>query len=353
MGLMEPMGDVPGVSRAALAMFLSNAALSDAVGAQAPPADAMRISLLSGGRSNLTYRVDWGPYRWVLRRPPLGHVLRTAHDMRREARVLTALAPTAVPVPAVVALCEDETVIGAPFYVMEAVEGQVLRTDEDLARLDAHGARQLAYAFVDTLADLHNVEPAEVGLADFGRPEGYLERQLARWAVQLADSTCRTVDGFDELARRLGERRPASQGHALVHGDYRLDNVIVDPAEPGRVRAVLDWEMATLGDPLADVGLCHLYWIGWAGIDNPIAGTPGLLPAFPDWSELAERYAHRSTLKLDDLDWYSAFAAYKLAVILEGIHYRHRNGMTVGEGFERIGAMVPQLVERGLTHLGS
>ena len=230
------MGDVPGVSRAALAVFLSDAA--DAAGAQALPAESMRITLLSGGRSNLTYRVDWGPHRWVLRRPPLGHVLRTAHDMRREARVLTALAPTAVPVPAVVALCEDETVIGAPFYVMEAVEGQVLRTDEDLTRLDARAARELAYAFVDTLADLHNVVPAEVGLADFGRPEGYLERQLARWAVQLADSTCRTVEGFDELARRLGERRPESQGHALVHGDYRLDNIIVDLAEPGCVRAV-------------------------------------------------------------------------------------------------------------------
>ena len=340
------MEDVPGVSRTALAAFLSKAAV-----AQPQPVESMRISLLSGGRSNLTYRVEWGGHRWVLRRPPLGHVLRTAHDMRREARVLGALAPTAVPVPAVVAVCEDDHVLGAPFYIMEAVEGPILRTDQDLAQLDGETARSLAHAFVDTLADLHNVVPGEVGLADFGRPDGYLERQLSRWAAQLAGSDCRTVEGFDELARRLEDRLPVSQGHALVHGDYRLDNVIVDPDDPGRIRAVLDWEMATLGDPLADVGLFHLYWIGWAGIDNPIAGTPGLLPAFPAWAELAERYARRSSLKLDDLDWYLAFAAYKLAVILEGIHYRHRNGLTVGEGFGEIGAMVPQLVQRGLAHL--
>ena len=342
------MGDVPGVSHAALAAFLG-----DVAGAQPPPAESLRITLLSGGRSNLTYRVEWGEHLWVLRRPPLGHVLRTAHDMRREARVLSALAPTAVPVPALVALCEDEHVLGAPFYVMEAVEGRILRTDEDLARLDGPAARSLAYAFVDTLADLHNVVPAEVGLGDFGRPEGYLERQLSRWAAQTADSNSRTVEGLDELSRRLGVRLPTTQSHALVHGDYRLDNVVVDANDggPGRIRAVLDWEMATLGDPLADVGLCHLYWIGWAGIDNPIAGTPGLLPAFPAWDELAERYARRGNLKLDELDWYLAFAAYKLAVILEGIHYRHRSGLTVGEGFGEIGAMVPQLVERGLAHL--
>lgn len=339
---------VPGVDRARLAEFLRGAA-----GAWTPSEDEMRVSLLSGGRSNLTYRLDWGPHHWVLRRPPLGHVLQSAHDMRREARVLTALAPTAVPVPTVVAVCEDETVLDAPFYVMEAVDGWVVRTEDDLAQLDARAAHDLAHGFIYTLADLHNVLPADVGLADFGRPDGYLERQVARWARQLAASHCRTVDGFDELVRRLQSRLPISQRPALVHGDFRLDNVIVDPDDPGQLRAVLDWEMATLGDPLADLGLFHLYWIGWAGIDNPIAGTPGLHPAFPAWEELAERYAVRSGLKLDDLDWYMAFAPYKLAVILEGIHFRHQQGLTVGEGFESIGAMVPQLVERGLAHLGS
>lgn len=337
---------VPGVDCHGLAAFLAQSA-----GVPTPPEAQMQISLLSGGRSNLTYLIEWGPHRWVLRRPPLGHILQTAHDMRREARVLTALAPTPVPVPAMIAVCKDDGVIGAPFYVMEAVEGWVLRTEDDLAQLDAATAHALAHAFVDTLADLHNVVPAEVNLADFGRPEGYLERQLSRWAKQLAASTCRTVDGFHELADRLGDRVPVSQRHALVHGDFRLDNVIVDPTNPGRLRAVLDWEMATLGDPLADLGLFHLYWIGWAGIDNPIAGTPGLHPTFPSWEELAGRYAERSGLKLDDLDWYMAFAHYKLAVILEGIHFRHQNGLTVGEGFESIGAMVPQLVQRGLAHL--
>ena len=341
-----PRSAPPGVEPRALAAYLS-----EATGLELPLAQAMRISLLSGGRSNLTYRVDWGPHRWVLRRPPLGHVLRTAHDMRREARVIAALAPTAVPVPGIVTVCEDESVLGAAFYVMEAVEGLVLRTEDDLARLDVQAARRLAYGFVDTLADLHNIAPDQVGLTDFGRPEGYLDRQMTRWARQLADSRSRTVDGFGELARRLREQLPATRRHALVHGDFRLDNVIVDPDEPGRLRAVLDWEMATLGDPLADLGLCHLYWIGWAGIDNPIAATPGLLPAFPAWDELAERYARRSGLILDDLGWYQAFAAYKLAVILEGIHYRHRSGLTVGEDFGEIGAMVPPLVERALAGL--
>ncbi|MEV3974339.1 phosphotransferase family protein [Streptomyces sp. NPDC050698] len=339
-------GTVPGVDRERLARFLTRAA-----GPWTPPADAMRVALLSGGRSNLTYLVEWGPLRWVLRRPPLGHVLQTAHDMLREARVLTALGPTDVPVPGIVAVCEDQDVLGAPFYVMEMVDGLVLRSEDDLAALDGATARTLAHGFIDTLADLHNVLPAAVGLDDFGRPQGYLERQVSRWQRQLAASTCRTVDGLDELADKLAGSLPKTQRHTLVHGDYRLDNAIFDIADPARPLAVLDWEMATLGDPLADLGLFHLYWIGWAGIDNPIAGTPGLHPAFPAWEELAGRYAERSGLNLDDLDWYLAFAAYKLAVILEGIHFRHQQGLTVGEGFEEIGAMVPQLVQRGLAHL--
>ncbi|MDH6521935.1 aminoglycoside phosphotransferase (APT) family kinase protein [Streptomyces sp. SAI-135] len=346
MTLPVPNPALPGVDRDALARFLNRTA-----GPWTPPAGEMRVRLLSGGRSNLTYRVDWGPLRWVLRRPPLGHVLKTAHDMLREARVLTALAATDVPVPPVIAVCEDDGVLGAPFYVMELVDGLVLRTQDDLAALDAPTARTLAHGFVDTLADLHNVDPAGVGLADFGRPEGYLERQVGRWKRQLADSTCRTVEGLAELADRLGASVPPTQRHTLVHGDYRLDNAIFDPADTVRPRAVLDWEMATLGDPLADLGLFHLYWIGWAGIDNPIAGTPGLHPAFPRWEELADRYAGRSGLKLDDLPWYMAFAHYKLAVILEGIHFRHQQGLTVGDGFESIGPMVPELVARGLAHL--
>lgn len=337
---------VPGIDTERLAAFLSRA-----VTVHAHAGDPLKVSLLSGGRSNLTYRLTWGPHDWVLRRPPLGHVLETAHDMGREARVLTALAPTAVPVPEVVAVCADDSVLGAPFYVMETVDGWVPRSDEDLARLEREAARSLADGFIDTLADLHNVDPGEAGLADFGRPEGYLERQLRRWAQQLASSRSREIDGFDELARRLAERTPPLQRGAIVHGDFRLDNVVVDPERPGRPRAVLDWEMATLGDPLADLGLFHLYWIGWAGIENPIAGTPGLCPGFPPWGELAARYAARTGLELEHLDWYLAFAPYKLAVILEGIHFRHRQGLTVGEGFEAIAGMVPLLVDRGLAAL--
>jgi aminoglycoside phosphotransferase (APT) family kinase protein len=325
------------------------ALLTDQVPNVAAPLSA---SLLSGGRSNLTYTLTDGPRRWVLRRPPLGHVLATAHDMGREYRVMRALAPTPVPVPRMVLEHPDPDVIGAPFYVMELVEGTVYRNADDLARLDADGARRLGHAFIDSLAALHLVDPAAVGLADFGRPQGYLSRQVARWTKQLAASRSRDVPGFDALAARLAEHVPTSQRASIVHGDFRLDNAIVSADDPGRVLAVLDWEMATLGDPLADLALFGLYWEGWGGLDNPIAATPAE-HGFPSAAELSRRYAERTGLDLADDAWYTAFACFKFAVICEGIHYRHVAGLTVGEGFDRIGALVPAIVALGLDALQS
>ncbi|MFD4250068.1 phosphotransferase family protein [Amycolatopsis thermoflava] len=305
----------------------------------------LHAELLSGGRSNLTYLLTDGHRRWVLRRPPLGHVLATAHDMDREYRVLGALHPTDVPVPRPIVRGGPD-VIGAAFYVMDFADGVVLR---DRAQLESADATALAEQLVDVLARLHRLDPAAVGLADLGRPAGYLERQVRRWGKQLAASRSRDVPGLDELGQRLGQRLPAHQRAALVHGDYRLDNVVV--GVDGTITAVLDWEMATLGDPLTDLASLLVWWDGMSGLDSPVAAVPGDVPGFPPGSTLAGHYARVTGHDLADFAWYLGFAHYKIAVIFEGIHYRSRQGLTVGDGFDRLGALVPDLVARGHTAL--
>ncbi|GAA3397369.1 phosphotransferase family protein [Streptomyces roseoviridis] len=304
--------------------------------------------LIEGGRSNLTYVVTDGTGRWVVRRPPLGHVLATAHDMKREHRVISALHPTAVPVPKTVVLCEDESVLGAPFYVMEFVEGTPYRSAGELAPLGPERTRQAVLRLVDTLVDLHAVDPAGVGLEDFGRPEGFLDRQLRRWGKQLAASRGRDLAGIDELHAALGRGLPVSPAPSVVHGDYRLDNVLVGADD--RIRAVLDWEMSTLGDPLTDLGLLIMYSTPLDLPGSPISTTASAA-GHPTAAELTERYAARSGRDTGALSWYTAFAWFKLAVILEGIHYRYTLGQTVGAGFDRIGELVPVFIEHGLTTL--
>ncbi|TDQ45864.1 phosphotransferase family protein [Actinorugispora endophytica] len=304
--------------------------------------------LIEGGRSNLTYTVTDGSGRWVVRRPPLGHVLPTAHDMAREHRVVSALAGTDVPVPGVVALCEDESVIGARFYVMDFVPGTPYRSAGQLGALGPERTRDLVLRLVDTLADLHAVDPASVGLADFGRPDGFLERQVRRWGRQLAASRSRELPGVDELRDRLAASLPESGAAAVVHGDYRLDNALVD--EEDRIAAVLDWEMSTLGDPITDLALVLAYTSGGLPSDIGVSDVQDA-PGFPGADEIVARYAERSGRDVSDLGWYLGFAYFKLAVILEGIHYRFIRGKTVGANFERIGRAVPVLVEGGLRRL--
>ncbi|ALC24161.1 phosphotransferase family protein [Streptomyces pristinaespiralis] len=304
--------------------------------------------LIQGGRSNLTYAVTDGTTRWVVRRPPLGHVLATAHDMKREHRVISALAPTVVPVPQPVLLCEDESVIGSPFYVMEFVDGTPYRTAEQLAPLGAERTRNAVLSLVDTLVDLHAVDPEAVGLGDFGRPEGFLDRQLRRWGKQLAASRGRDLAGIDELHAALGRELPGSPAATVVHGDYRLDNVLI--GDDDRIKAVLDWEMSTLGDPLTDLGLLVMYSKRLELPDSPVSTTAGAA-GHPSPAELIERYAERSGRDTSAISWYEAFAWFKLAVILEGIHYRYTLGQTVGAGFDRIGDLVPLFIEHGLTTL--
>ncbi|MFI5863284.1 phosphotransferase family protein [Streptomyces sp. NPDC051546] len=308
--------------------------------------------LIEGGRSNLTYEVGDGSSRWVVRRPPLGHVLATAHDMRREHRVIAALHGTAVPVPGALLLCEEEAVLGAPFYVMEYVDGVPFRTAGQLAAIGPERTRRAVLGLVDTLVDLHAVDPEAVGLGDFGRPEGFLDRQLRRWGKQLAASRGRELAGIDELHGALGRALPGSPAPTVVHGDFRLDNVLIGagPSGTDEIRAVLDWEMSTLGDPLTDLGLLVMYSSDLGLTDSPVS-TTSAAPGHPAPAELIERYAARSGRDVSQVAWYTAFAWFKLAVILEGIHYRFTLGQTVGAGFDRIGELVPVFIEHGLTTL--
>lgn len=337
----------PGVDLGALNTYLR-------LNRPALASDSLSAELIAGGRSNLTYFITSDETTFVLRRPPLGHVLDTAHDMSREFRVISALHGTAVPVANPLLFCDDKAVIGAPFYLMDKVEGIVLRGFEDAMDVGPAQIPQLSYRLVNTLGRLHATDPADVGLEDFGRPDGFLERQIRRWTKQLNSSRSRDVPGIDDLAERLAARIPTTQRNAIVHGDYRLDNVIVarNDANEWDVAAVVDWEMSTLGDPLTDIGLFCTYWAAM-GSDTliPMALEVDAPAPFPTTDDLVTSYADTSGLDMSDLPWYIAFGCFKLGVILEGIYYRHTLGKTVGEGFAVIGDMVQPLVDRGLAQL--
>ncbi len=308
----------------------------------------LTAELIAGGRSNLTYGISDATHDWVLRRPPLGHVIETAHDMGREFRVLSGLAHTDVPVPRVFALCEDPAVNGAPFYVMERVDGRILRNPAMMAELTPEEARRCSFEIVDVLARLHSVDYDAVGLGDFGRPDGFLERNLRRWGKQWQSNKTRELATVDELARRLAGALPAHQDAAIVHGDYRIDNTMLAPDDPGRIVAVLDWEMSTLGDPMTDLGLLAVYWGEKHG--NAVLTAQGVsdVPGFLSRDEVMERYAKQSGRDLDALDFYVVFAGYKLAIIVEGIHARFLMGKTLGAGFDDMGATVAALAQTAL-----
>jgi aminoglycoside phosphotransferase (APT) family kinase protein len=314
-------------------------------------AEELGGELIAGGKSNLTYRVNDGVSEWAVRRPPLGHVLPTAHDMVREFTVISALAPTDVPVPPPIALCTDESVLGAPFYMMEYVDGRVLDHADSIAALDADTAANLGDQLVSTLAVLHSIEPGAVGLSDFGRPDGFLERQLRRWHQQWQSSETRPLPIEGSVVERLNRFLPTSGAPAIVHGDYRLTNVIYT-SSLDRIAAIVDWEMATLGDPLADVGLLHVYH---ELAEHDSFTMPMMDPAlgFLSAGQLDRRYAELSGRDVSSLPWYVAFGYFKLAVIAEGIAARYLQGKTVGAGFERFGAAVPGLLENASHALDS
>jgi aminoglycoside phosphotransferase (APT) family kinase protein len=355
--------ELPGLPRAAIQPWL-RAALPGMAG-DGPWA----AELISGGLSNITYRLCLPGGTVILRRPPLGHVLPRAHDMQREYRVLSALVPTTVPVPEPLALCTDPDVLGVTFYVMRDVPGSVLRAAEDTEPLSPGTRASLADALIATLGDLHAVSPDDVGLGDYGRRSGYCVRQIRTWGAQWERSRTRDLPDMGVLLARLAEAAPEDSACTIVHGDFRLDNTVVSLASPDspaaagspaaadsapRIAAVLDWELSTLGDPLADLAVTLSYWHDPGDAERakiPLSAGLTDKPGFPTGAGLAAAYAARTGRDLDNLSFYMALAWMKLAVICEGVHARYLGGQTVGAGYERVGPAVPLLAERGLRAL--
>jgi aminoglycoside phosphotransferase (APT) family kinase protein len=317
---MEQAGDqtVQGVDVPSVTAWLE----ANVAGATGP----FTFELIAGGHSNLTFAVTGtDATRYVLRRPPLGHVLASAHDMGREHRIIAALQGSAVPVAPALGFCDDVTVNGAPFYVMGFVDGLVLRDAAAVERhLTVEARAEAGRSIVDTLAAIHTVDLEAVGLADLGRHEGYIARQLKRWYGQWNQSKTRALPDVDAVHERLLGHIPEQGPATIVHGDYRLDNCMVAPT--GEVVAVLDWEICTLGDPLADVGLLCVYWTGPDDDRSAWTGPATTAAGFPNRADLLRRYAEVSGRDLANIDFYVAFAYWKLACILEGVYARYLGG---------------------------
>jgi aminoglycoside phosphotransferase (APT) family kinase protein len=309
---------VPGLEVAPVTAWLEE----HVAGARGP----FRFDVIAGGHSNLTYAVTGADgTRYVLRRPPLHHVLASAHDVGREHRIISGLQGSAVPVPPALGYCDDLEVNGSPFYVMGFVDGHVLRDPDHVVQALTEPARQAACrSLADTLAAIHAVDLDAAGLRDLGRHEGYIARQLKRWHGQWQQQKTRELPAVDEAHDILAARIPPQGPATIVHGDYRLDNCIV--TDEGNVAAVLDWEICTLGDPLADVGMLYVYWTGPGDEPSAWLGPATTAPGFWDRAELIDRYGEVSGRELGNLEFYVAFAFWKLACILEGVYARYLGG---------------------------
>lgn len=309
----------------------------------------LSVSLIEGGKSNLTYELSDGTHDWILRRPPLGEVMATAHDMRREFTIAGAL-DGAAPVPKMIAYCDDHEVLGADFYIMERIDGVPYRYRTELEPLGADRVTAIGQRLVSTLVGLHQVDPAEVGLENFGRPDGFLGRQVNRWKKQLDSSRTRDLPGADELHAELAARVPENSAAGIVHGDFRLDNVLMGADD--RPAAIIDWELATLGEPLMDLALMLTYQkrarlvADWPETANEPADVT-LTPGYPSENEIIEQYARESGRSLEGFGFHLGLACFKLAGISEGVRYRHLNGQTLGAGFENAGFSVPLLIDMG------
>lgn len=307
----------------------------------------LTADLITGGKSNLTYRVsDAAGTTWALRRPPVGPKAPTAHNVLREYLIIAALhSHSDFPVPAPAGTCDDEAVLGAPFMVTSFVDGLVLRSKRIAAALSESVRQSAANDLIDVLAKLHRFTPTQIGLQDLAPSTGYLERQLDRWRTQYDRSRQREIADLESMHTWLGDHLPPTAQPCLVHGDYRLDNAIFD--EHGRVAAVLDWEIATLGDPLADLALMIVYWAG----PGPEAVGPTSLSGFPDREAVIARYMSQTGLDCTDLRWYLAFSYWKLACAAEGIYARYAAGGGGGDrsvNLDQIAQLAPTLVARSI-----
>lgn len=308
----------------------------------------LRVEPLADGHSNVTYAVDRGAERFVLRRPPRGPLAPSTHDVVREARLLAALGGAKLRVPPVLALCDDVTVIGAPFYVMARIDGYVLTSQLPAAFSAPDAPARIADEFVDALVELHAVDVDAAGLAAFGRPDGYLQRQIRRFRGLLEDNATRPLPELHEIGDWLDLTRPQSAAASVVHGDYRIGNMLIAARPVPRLTAVLDWEMATLGDPLADVGYMTALWAEAGDPDDPTLDLSAVTrqPGFPGRQALADRYAQTTGRDISDLRWYQVLAIWKAAIFLEGNYRRFLAGTTDDDYFARLAEGVPQLARR-------
>jgi aminoglycoside phosphotransferase (APT) family kinase protein len=320
--------------------------LSEYLRAQLPGLDGdMQVEQFPGGHSNLTYLLRFGDTELVLRRPPFGPVPPRAHDMARESRVLAAVHPHFPLAPKPYLLCEDTSVIGAVFYVMERRRGITIRTDEPPPIAgDVELRRRISGSVVDTLADLHAVDVVAHGLDSLGKPAGFVARQIRGWTERWHGSKTGEVPQMEALAAWLDAHTPADVDRpSLVHGDYKLDNVLLDAAQPDRLVGVFDWEMSAVGDPLVDVGILLAYWVHVASVNDPTLGTVTTRPGWYGREEILERYAARSGRDLDRIALYEVFAVFKLAVVIQQIYARYVRGQTDDPRFAALGERVASL----------
>jgi aminoglycoside phosphotransferase (APT) family kinase protein len=321
----SPQEATPGIDRAVVDPWLA----SSIEGLVLP----LTYSLIAGGRSNLTYLLtDAAGSRFVLRRPPLGHLLPSAHDMAREYRIISALGSTNVPVAEAVAFCDDTTIAERPFYVMRYVDGLILRTQEDAEAVPLETRAVISASLLEVLGDLHSLDVNSVGLGQLGKHEGYVQRQLSRWHAQFSASKLREVPEVDAVFTKLSARIPNQQRVSIAHGDYRLDNTMV--SAHGKVVAVLDWEICTLGDPLADLGTLFVYSPEPGDPNPPLGFAPTMAQGFATKAEMLSTYEKRSGLDVSEITFYVAFAYWKLACILDGVYTRYKTGAMGNDGFD-------------------
>lgn len=302
-----------------------------------------------GGHSNLTYFVRWDGHEYVLRRPPFGSQVKSAHDMGREYRVLSRLAPVWPKAPRPVLHCADASVLGAEFYLMERVRGVILRKDPPAGlTIDAGLARGLGETLVDALVELHAIDYRAAGLADFGKPSGYVQRQVEGWSKRYAAAQTDDVPAVDEVAAWLAAHLPPDAPGTLIHNDLKFDNLVLDPDDLSRVRGILDWEMSTLGDPLMDLGTTLCYWVeaGDPPLMHQIRFGPTHVPGMMTRAEVAARYGERSGRDVSGIVFYYVFGLFKTAVVAQQIYYRFRQGLTSDQRFAAMITGVRALAEK-------